>query len=121
MFKLLKRYMMGSYKSVGFIGLGMMGVPMVENLIRKSTEDILIYVNDVAEEPVKQLCEKYSDRVISRKTAKDIADVAVCKIRPFRDMCGCLSDKELGYHHFHGTRRISCPEGVPGSSQWRPR
>ena len=70
---------MENYKSIGFIGLGMMGVPMVENVIKKTSDDMRIYVNDVVEDPVKQLCEQYPDRVESCQTAKEIAEKSVCK------------------------------------------
>jgi 3-hydroxyisobutyrate dehydrogenase len=71
---------MEGYKSIGFIGLGLMGVPMVENVIKKTSSDIRIYVNDVVEDAVKQLCEQYPDRVEKCDTAKDIAEKSVCKI-----------------------------------------
>ena len=70
---------MDNYKSIGFIGVGMMGVPMVENVIKKTNDDVKIYVNDVVEEPVKQLCEQHPSRVESCSTAKAIADKSVCK------------------------------------------
>lgn len=70
---------MENIKSIGFIGLGMMGVPMVENVVKKTSDSTKIYVNDIVEDPVKQLCEQYPDRVESRKTAKEIADASVCK------------------------------------------
>ena len=71
---------MENYKSIGFIGLGLMGVPMVENVIKKTNSNVRIYVNDVVEDPVKYLCDQYPDRVEKCETAKNIADKSVCKI-----------------------------------------
>lgn len=70
---------MEKYKSIGFIGLGLMGVPMVENVIKKTGSDVRIYVNDVVEDPVKQLCDQYPDRVEKCDTAKAVANKSVCK------------------------------------------
>ena len=70
---------MEDLKSVGFIGLGLMGVPMVENVISKTKEGTRVYVNDVVHAPVKQLCEKYPQRVEQCATAREVADKAVCK------------------------------------------
>jgi len=70
---------MENIKSIGFIGLGMMGVPMVENVIKKTDNDTRIFVNDVVESPVRQLCEQFTTRVRSCANAKEVADNSVCK------------------------------------------
>jgi hypothetical protein len=66
------------YKGIGFIGLGMMGVPMIENLIRKTPPTTHFHVFDVSDEAVRQLCEQYPERVQSAKTSREVAERAVC-------------------------------------------
>ena len=102
---------MDNIKSIGFIGLGMMGVPMVENVIQKT--DVKIFVNDVVEAPVKHLCDQYPNRVQSRSNAREIAEVSVCK----RAFASWPKRHKLmfgaGRHHFNGARRQARQAGVP--------
>ncbi|KAF2201194.1 hypothetical protein GQ43DRAFT_472020 [Delitschia confertaspora ATCC 74209] len=64
------------FKSVGFIGLGAMGKPMVAHLANKLPIKSRIYVFDVAAQVVEELCEQFPDRVLGGKNAKDVAQHA---------------------------------------------
>lgn len=68
------------YKTIGFIGLGMMGVPMVENLIEKTPNSTLLSLYDVDEETVKRICEKYHGRATARGNSREVAENSVRKI-----------------------------------------
>jgi len=77
--------MANEYGRIGFIGLGLMGLPMVENLIKKTSETTRFYVFDVSEEAVKKLCSEHSTRVESTKSSKEVAEKAVCTaFTPFK-------------------------------------
>lgn len=54
---------------IGFIGLGIMGEPMCENIIKK--HDDIVYVYDVEEEKVQQLAQKGAE---SCKSAVELAE-----------------------------------------------
>ena len=75
---------MASYNVIGFIGLGLMGVPMLENLIRKTESHVSFYVYDVVDEPVNHIIEQFPDRVKRGLNAKDIAAHAVCEAKTCR-------------------------------------
>jgi pyrroline-5-carboxylate reductase len=94
---------MDDYQSLGFVGLGSMGVPMVENLIKKTSEITKVYVYDVVDDPVRQLCSQYPGRVEQGKNARNVAEKAVCKrpnlVAGVKCTCLCL----LGYYNLHGS------------------
>ena len=45
-------------KSIGWIGLGLMGYPMATNLIKKMDKDTHFYIYDVVQESVDPTVEK---------------------------------------------------------------
>lgn len=68
---------MAKSKSIGFIGLGLMGVPMLGNLIKKSGSSTRFFVFDVDEDSVGRLCDEYSGLVERGQNARDVAEKAV--------------------------------------------
>jgi 3-hydroxyisobutyrate dehydrogenase len=66
------------YTSIGWIGLGLMGVPMVENLLAKTPESCQYYLFDVMTKPVEELAAKYPNRVHKCQSSKEVADKSVC-------------------------------------------
>jgi 3-hydroxyisobutyrate dehydrogenase-like beta-hydroxyacid dehydrogenase len=67
------------YKSIGWIGLGLMGIPMVENLIKKMPDSTLFHVYDVNENAVKELLAKYPERSRPAQSSREVAEKSVCK------------------------------------------
>jgi hypothetical protein len=66
------------FKKLGFIGLGAMGVPMLSNLAKKLPEDSRIWVYDVVEQTVDDVCAEFPSKVLKGRSAKDVAQQAVC-------------------------------------------
>lgn len=65
------------FKTLGFIGLGAMGRPMLEHLAKKLPPESRIWVYDVFEKVVDELYIQYPERVLKGKSAKDVAKQAV--------------------------------------------
>lgn len=65
------------FKAVGFIGLGAMGRPMVFHLANKLPPEARIYVFDVVQQVVDELCEQFPDRILRGSSAKDVAEHSV--------------------------------------------
>ncbi len=63
--------------SVGFIGLGLMGKPMVVNLAKKLPPGSRIHVHDVVAAAVDELCSSYPDTVVRCTSAKDVTEKSV--------------------------------------------
>lgn len=70
------------YKTLGFIGLGAMGKPMVTHLANKLPQNAQIYVYDVVEEVVDGICKDFPDRVIKLTNAKAVAEKSVREALP---------------------------------------
>lgn len=66
--------------SVGFIGLGAMGKPMVINLARNLPPKSQIYVHDTVDAPVNELCTRLPDIVVKSVSAKDVAEKSVSSL-----------------------------------------
>ncbi|OIW29025.1 hypothetical protein CONLIGDRAFT_598861 [Coniochaeta ligniaria NRRL 30616] len=60
--------------SVGFIGLGLMGKPMVVNLAKKLPPGARIHVHDVVTAVVDELCASYPDRIIRCTSAREVTE-----------------------------------------------
>ena len=74
-------------KTFGFIGLGAMGTPMVQNLAEKLPTGIKIYVFDVVEKAVDGLCSQCPNRVLKTQSAREVAEKSVSKRnKPFLDI-----------------------------------
>jgi 3-hydroxyisobutyrate dehydrogenase len=65
------------YAAVGFIGLGTMGIPMVENLIKKLPSSTKIYVYDVSEQAVKKIESENKGKVHACSNSKEVAEKSV--------------------------------------------
>jgi 3-hydroxyisobutyrate dehydrogenase len=69
------------FKKLGFIGLGAMGKPMVSHLANKLPADSRIWVYDVVEKVVDELCAEFPERIIKGVNAKDVAQQVVSRLR----------------------------------------
>jgi 3-hydroxyisobutyrate dehydrogenase-like beta-hydroxyacid dehydrogenase len=65
------------YKNVGFIGLGAMGGPMVGHLANKLPAEVRIYIFDVVEAMVDEMCAKYPSKISRSANAKAVAETCV--------------------------------------------
>jgi 3-hydroxyisobutyrate dehydrogenase len=66
------------YKNIGFIGLGLMGVPMVQQLLKKTPESTQFHLFDVATEPVDEICQKWTGRAHRCGSSREVAEKSVC-------------------------------------------
>lgn len=99
------------FKTLGFIGLGAMGRPMLEHLANKLPSESRIWVYDVFEKVVDELCAQYPERVLKGKSAKDVAQQVV-------RMCLQKLPTALiysGNDNHDGTRRLSRSLRIPRS------
>lgn len=74
---------------VGFIGLGAMGKPMVENFAKKLPDGIKLHVYDIVSSAVDALQKAYPGRVYPAASPADVASKSVsCQPREFmEDRC----------------------------------
>lgn len=66
-------------KKIGWIGLGIMGLPMVRNLLAKMETDAQFYVYDVIQESIDKLVQDGGGRVHACSSSKEVADNSVCQ------------------------------------------
>lgn len=66
------------FKKLGFIGLGAMGRPMMTHLAKKLPSDSRIWVYDVVEQVVDEVCAEFPERLVKATSAKDVAEQVVC-------------------------------------------
>ncbi len=64
-------------QSVGFVGLGAMGKPMVINLARKLPAGSHIYVHDVVAAAANELCDAFPDVLVRGASARQVAEESV--------------------------------------------
>ncbi|KAG4443662.1 hypothetical protein IFR05_000848 [Cadophora sp. M221] len=69
---------MGSFaenasRSIGFIGLGAMGLPMARHLANKLLPDTQMYVFDVADEAMNKLYDEFPKKIVKCESAKEVA------------------------------------------------
>jgi 3-hydroxyisobutyrate dehydrogenase-like beta-hydroxyacid dehydrogenase len=102
------------FKSLGFIGLGAMGKPMLVHLANKLPVESRIYVFDVVEKVVDELCAEFPNKVFKASSAKDVAQQAVSMVKIKEE--GTNVNSSTGDSHYHGPRRVACPLSLP-----RPR
>jgi 3-hydroxyisobutyrate dehydrogenase len=69
--------MPGLPKSVGWIGLGVMGLPMVRNLLAKMENETQFYVYDVVQNSMDDFVEEGRGRVHACTSSKEVADLSV--------------------------------------------
>ncbi len=64
--------------SVGFIGLGAMGLPMATNLANALPQGSKVYVHDTVGTPVDEFCTRFPDMAVKCASAKEVASNSVC-------------------------------------------
>ena len=65
-------------KNIGWVGLGLMGLPMAINLLKKTDEQTTFYVYDVVKESIDKFVEEGRGRVNACASSKEVADKSVC-------------------------------------------
>jgi len=68
---------MSDFQTVGFVGLGLMGKPMVGHLANKLPASTRIYVYDVLQGAIDELESHHQGKIIRAMNAKDVADKSV--------------------------------------------
>jgi len=63
--------------SIGFIGLGAMGMWMASHLAEKVSKSTKLYVFDIVPALVDDICLKYPDTVIKSTNPKELIDHSV--------------------------------------------
>ena len=100
------------HAQIGFIGLGAMGMPMARHLATKLPPERHIYVFDVAQLLVDQLCAEFPNKVFKSENAREVAIKTVWQY--FRSYSASLTDSViLGHYNINGSRRIACPISLP--------
>ncbi len=66
-------------KNIGWIGLGLMGLPMATNLVKKMNPDTKFYVFDVVQESIDKFLEldEGKGRIHTCGSSKEVADKSV--------------------------------------------
>lgn len=66
-------------KNIGWIGLGLMGLPMATNLLKKTDSETKFYVYDVVQESIDKFAnlDEAKGRVEACGSAKEVADKSV--------------------------------------------
>ena len=64
-------------KNIGWIGLGIMGLPMVRNLLDKMESHTQFYVYDVVQESIDKFVQDGNGRVHACSSSKEVADNTV--------------------------------------------
>ena len=67
-----------TFKTMGFIGLGAMGKPMLEHLADRLPGGSRLWVYDVVEQVLDEVCAAFPDRVFKGTSAADVAQHVVC-------------------------------------------
>ena len=72
-------------KNIGWIGLGVMGMPMATNLLKKMDERTRFYVYDVVQESIDHFVNlsEAGGRVEACGSSRDVADKSVCCLLAF--------------------------------------
>lgn len=65
------------FRKLGFIGLGAMGKPMLMHLATKLPRESQIYVFDVVEEAMDEVCKGFPSKVFKSTSAKNVAEQVV--------------------------------------------
>jgi 3-hydroxyisobutyrate dehydrogenase-like beta-hydroxyacid dehydrogenase len=68
------------FNKLGFIGLGAMGKPMVTHLANKLPPESRIWVYDVVQDVMDDICAEFPERVVKGASAKDVAQQVVSRL-----------------------------------------
>ena len=63
--------------NVGFVGLGAMGSPMMAHLAAKLPEETRVYVFDVVQSLMDDICSQHPKKVSSCASAREVASKTV--------------------------------------------
>ena len=74
---------LSSFQTIGFIGLGAMGKPMLTHLANKLPASSEIWVYDVVESVVDEVCAQFPDKVHKAVSSADVAGHSVNLLPPF--------------------------------------
>ena len=91
-------------EKIGWVGLGIMGMPMVRNLLAKMKDDTQFYVYDVVQASIDQLVQDGQGRVHACSSSKDVADHSVRQLYRHLVALTTLTVPHTGHHHLHGAR-----------------
>jgi hypothetical protein len=94
-------------KEVGWIGLGVMGLPMLRNLLGKMENETQFYVYDVVQKSIDDIVEDGQGRVHACSSSKEVADRSVCYTNR---KLSSVSQNHL----------LTCRSRI-SSSQWSPK
>jgi len=67
------------FKTIGFIGVGAMGKPMLQRLAEGLPSESKVYIYDVMSETMDEVCSQFPDRVFRSESARDAAQRSVSK------------------------------------------
>jgi 3-hydroxyisobutyrate dehydrogenase len=67
-------------KKIGWIGLGIMGLPMVRNMLAKMESDTQFYVYDVIQKSIDEFVQDGQGRVHACISSREVADNSVCRL-----------------------------------------
>ena len=68
---------LSNMRSIGFVGVGAMGKPMVGHLATKLPKDIQIHIYDVSQEALDDVLSEHPGRTKKENSAKAVADKSV--------------------------------------------
>lgn len=71
--------------SYGFVGLGLMGLPMAANLARSLDSGDRLYVFDVVQTAIDKLAEQFPTAVEKATSAREVAERSVSHLSPKRN------------------------------------
>lgn len=97
-------------KAIGWVGLGLMGYPMIGNLLKKLSSDTQFHVYDVMPESIEKIVKDGAGRVHACATSREVADQSVrmprswCRVSPKPTMQLTHSSIAVGYHTLDGSR-----------------
>jgi 3-hydroxyisobutyrate dehydrogenase len=67
-------------KKIGWIGLGIMGLPMVRNMLAKMESNTQFYVYDVIQKSIDEFVQDGQGQVHACSSSKEVADNSVCHL-----------------------------------------
>ena len=114
-----------SYSSIGFIGLGTMGLPMVENLLKKTGPTVKIHIYDVSEAAILNLAKSNEERIHACTSSMEVAQKSVREEAPRKQPLLRPGAYQLTrgteHHPDHGTRRLARPQRLLVPQLIQPR
>lgn len=94
--------------NVGWIGLGIMGLPMVRNLLAQMPNNTQFHVFDVVQDSVDAFVADGNGRAHACRSSKEVADKSVCNRTVLfisLQTTKAHQSNPTGNHNLHGPRR----------------